>query len=347
MLSANIDPQPANPKSEKAYAAAKAVLFTNSNPSQLSQNYDNNFSAYNIARSTYLLAYFEAMKTPEGKAKWPLMASAVQAPVDVAFTTWRGGEATKVEDARSKIEFNSRNQIGRAFSDALATFDTFKREAEGLEPGNTTMRCRVMPSNWADPAAARSWATLATSTKNLVVKSDSSFTQYGGRAAFNMGLFSIGGGGGHSSSSGNVGVEASDLSVSFQYATVYLQRPWMNPLILSLPGWDLGGIPAGFFSNGNKNGNDGTVPLIPQGFIVTRNVKIQANWSKTDKETIKKATSASGGFSFGPFFSIGGSGGSSSSSSTSTFDKARGVLTMPGLHIIGWINTVTTACPPS
>lgn len=107
------------------------------------------------------MAYFEAMKTPEGKAKWPLMASALQAPVDVASTTWRGGEATKVEDAQSTIEFHSRNQIGRVFSDALKTFDTFKREAEGLEPGNTTMRCRVMPSNWADPAAAKSWATLA------------------------------------------------------------------------------------------------------------------------------------------------------------------------------------------
>ena len=197
------------------------------------------------------MAYFEAMKTPEGKAKWPLMASALQATVDVAFTTWRGGEATKVEDARSTIEFHSRNQIGRAFSDALTAFDTFKREAEGLEPGNTTMRCRVMPSNWADPAAAKSWATLATSTKNLVVKSDSSFTQYGGRAAFNMGLFSIGGGGGHSDSSEHFGVEANDLSVSFQYATVYLQRPWMNQSILNLPGWDLGGIPASFFSNGN------------------------------------------------------------------------------------------------
>ena len=131
VMSANIDPQPANPASEKAYAEAYAVLNTKGKddegqetvkPSQVSRDYDNNFIAYNIARATYLTAYGEAMKTPEGKAKWPLMASALQAPVDVAFTTWRGGEATKVEDARSKIEFHSRNQIGRAFSDAFKTF---------------------------------------------------------------------------------------------------------------------------------------------------------------------------------------------------------------------------------
>lgn len=356
VLSANIDPQPANPVSEKAYEEAKAVLFTKvkdeetgketTKPSQLSRDYDDNFINYNIARSTYLTAYGEAIKTPEGKAGWPLKASALQAPVNVAYTTWRGGEATKVEDARSKIEFHSRNQVGRAFSDAKKVFDTYQSEAEEMLPGNRTLRCRLTPSNWSDPEAAKKWATISTSTKNIVIKSNSEFTRYGGNAGFSAGLFSIGGSAGHSDSREYFGVEANSLTVSFQYATVYLQRLWMNQLILSLPSWDLGAISAGFFSNGNKENNDGTIPLIPQGFIVTRNVRIQADWSKTDKETIKNATSGGGSFSFGPF-SFGASGGSSSTTTNSKFDEASGLITIPGLQIVGWINSLLTVCPPN
>lgn len=356
ILNAQIIPQPVNPAAEKEYKQALAVITTMvkdeetgeliPKPSQLIRDYNDNLSAYSLAQQKYFTAYFEAMKTPEGRGSWPLIGPTLKTPVEISYNTWRNGEATKVEDAQATIEFYSRNQVGQAFSQAKKLFNGYDKEAEGLEPGNVHLRSRAIPSDWHSSLAARSWATRSFSSSSMTTRNDSEFTRYGGSASFSLGLFSIGGGGGGSNSRQFQSVEASSLEISFRYSLVTIDRSWLTQLLFDLPSWSLGAIPPGKYSNGKKDNNLGALPLIPQAFIVTRDLTIRANWSQKDIETITKATNGSASVSFGPF-SIGGGGGSSSSSSTTKFDKAKGEILVPSLQIIGWINTLVPFCPPA
>jgi uncharacterized membrane protein YgcG len=357
ILTAQVTPQPAlSPAAEEEYKKAYTILNRlvkdpedpdaepMPKPSQLVDSYNANLTAYTTAQIKYVQQYFEAMKTPEGRASWPLIGPSLKTPVEIAYNTWRNGEATKVEDAQATIEFSSRNQVGRAFSDAKKLFETYLKEE--LEPGNVHPRSRAIPSDWHSSQAARSWATRTFSSSSMTTRNDSEFTRYGGRASFSLGLFSIGGGGGGSNSRQFQSVEASSLEISFRYSLVTIDRPWLTQLLLDLPGWSLGAIPAGKYSNGKKDNNLGLLPLIPQAFIVTRDLTIKAKWSKNDLEIITKAMNGSASVSFGPF-SIGGGGGSSSSSSTEWKNKTEGEILVPSLQIIGWINTLVPFCPPA
>ncbi|AFY36077.1 hypothetical protein [Calothrix sp. PCC 7507] len=356
ILNAQITPKPVDPKAQKEYDEALKVLTTETKDeetgeldrvkSKLVRDYEANLTAYSLTLAKYYQAYFEAMSTPAGRASWPLVGSAARTPVEIAYNAWRSGEATKVEDAQATIEFSSRNQVGKAFAVAKQMFDTYDREAKELEVGNVDLRSRAMPSDWASSTAARDWPTRSFSSSSVVVKQDSDFSRVGGGASFSFGIFSIGGSGSTSSSRESRSVEASNLSVSFKYSLVTFDRPWLTQLLLDLPGWNLGQIPPGKFSNGTRNNNVGSLPLIPQAFIVTRDLTVKANWSKNDIEIIKKATSGSASVGIGPF-SIGGGGGSSSSSSTTKFNAATGEILVPSLQIIGWINTIVPFCPPS
>ena len=357
ILNAKIVPPPNDPAAEKAYQAAYNVLHrevkvTDEDTGEVStkeldttafKDYKTNKSAYDLARLTFMQAYIKAQSTPEGRESWPLIGPSLMGPVNDAFDALIAGEATKVEDALATLDFSSNNQVGRAFEDAKRVFKSYE---ETLEVNNVVLRSRLLPTDWADANSAASWPTLTFSSGDRLEQSTSDYTSYGGNAGFSLGLFSIGGSAGHSEDQKHIHVEANSLSISYKYQLVTIDRPWLNQTIIKLPGWSMGAIAPGTYSNGQKSRQSASLmPLIPQAFIVVRDVTIKADWSKSDLDIINKATSGGGGFSFGPF-SLGGSYSSKSGSKTYHPQFANGAIVQPGLQIIGWISTVLPFCPP-
>jgi hypothetical protein len=139
--------------------------------------------------------------------------------------------------------------------------------------------------------------------------------------------------------------QSSSLEVSFRYARIGIERPWMNPLIFDLPGWTYGPVPKGGISSGNPKNADGTLmTVLPTGFIVVRDLKISATWSQQESDFIREKTKASASFGWGPF-SVGGSYQSESSNFhyKSEFDGR--TLSAPGPQLMAFICTVLPVSP--
>jgi len=362
MSGVHIKAQPANPANEKQLDDAFAVLsrivevidpetgVKSNKPveSTLLTDYNTNYQAYTAAQSVYTAAYLEAQKTQTGKATWPMMAASYQVPVKIAYDKWRSNFADKVEQAQAIMNTSSQNALSKAFNFAKGIFESYGATLENTDGGmaKKIYRSTLLPSDWYSLTSAGGWATFDSKTANFSQSNSSEFTSGGGSAGFSLGIFSIGGGGGHSQTSQHMSAQTSDIQISFSYKLVTIRRPWLTFSLFGLPGWDMSNMyKKGSISNGSKqNQLASKMPLLPTSFVVVKGVVIKAKWSQQDRDFIKKQTSAGGGFGIGPF-TISGSYAHSSTKETFTSSIAGDSIIIPGVQIIGWISQVVPYSP--
>ena len=357
ILNPQIVPPPPNPALEKAYNEAKTFLtpevtVTDEDTgetkkkvvdSPVYKEYKVKKQAYDLARGTFVDQFTKAQATPEGRETWPLKAPIFQAAVSDAYDALIAAEKVKVEDALAKMEFASNNQVGRAFDDAVKLFNSYKVALDG----DTIYRCRALPSDWYDSTSAADWPTMSFSSDELVINQNSEYSKVGGGVGFNAGLWSVGASASSTTETYHMDTETHSISVKFKYQLVTIDRPWMREFLFKLPGWSLGAnFPPGKVSNGTKvNQGDSLMPLLPESFVVIRDLEISAKWGKTDLDQIKKSVSGGGSVGF-LCFSLSGSYSHSSSSSTYKAKFENGVISSSGLQIIGWINNVIPFSAP-
>ncbi|KYF55944.1 hypothetical protein BE04_06765 [Sorangium cellulosum] len=359
----SIPAQPPNPAIEKQLSDAEAVLYRTvevTDPdtgqktskrveTQLYRDYLDKLEAYNKARASYTAAFLEAQKTEQGRNTWPLIASTRQLPVRLAYDRWRAAGADKIEQAQAIKNTSSQNALQKAWDGAKKLFEGYGVQLEDSGSGMSVpiQRCTLLPSDWHSESST-GWTDLSVSSSSAATSSSSEYRSYGGSAGFSLGLFSIGGSGGHSSSSRHASAETKNMTISFSYTLVAIRRPWMTFNLLGTKGWNLGNLYGkGAISNGTKVGQEhSAMPLLPTSFVVVKNVVISANWAKADWELIKSQTNAGGGFGIGPF-SISGRYAHSRSNETFKSDADGGKITVPGVQIIGFISQIVPFCPPA
>jgi hypothetical protein len=122
---------------------------------------------------------------------------------------------------------------------------------------------------------------------------------------------------------------ASGFELSFEYRSVGIDRPWLQPLLLGLAGWGMPGFAPETLSNGLPIGNPGLMPVITTRLLVVRNLEVNAHWSDADRA---KADSA-GTIAFGPFTITG----------APSFDGS--TLSHPGPQVVAWLASVVPPCP--
>lgn len=360
----SIPAQPPNPAIEKQLSDADAVLYRMINvtdpdtgavtqkkvETQLYRDYLDNQAAYNNTRIAYIGAYLEAQKTAVGRNTWPLVASTQQLPVKTAFDRWRSAGADRVEQAIAIQSTSAQNALQIAWNQAKTLYEGYGVILEDAGGGLSVpiQRVSLLPSDWHSSQSTTGWTTFDSAASNVANSNSSEFTSFGGSAGFSLGLFSIGASAGHSSQNQHVSSETNGLRVSFKYTLVTIRRPWMTFNLLGTQGWNLGNLYGkGAISNGTKTGQDGAVmPLLPTSFVVVKDVKISATWSKSDLDFIKSQISAGGGFGIGPF-SISGNYANSKSKETFASAFAGGTITVPGVQIIGFISQIVPFCPPT
>jgi hypothetical protein len=357
LLNAQVIPPPPDPQLEQAYNDAHKVLFrlvTMTDP-ETGETITKELETTSFVEAKklkkkfeeavvgYMIAYIDAMKTDEGRNNWPLLGRGYQIAVDEAWDNLRASDATKIEDALAQKDMASNNAIGRAFSDSKKLFESYKEKLDGIAD---YWRTRTIPSDWHDPAIAGDWPVMEASSSSYFNETSSEFTSYGGGGFVGIGLWTVGGGFNSTAQEERFHSESEKIKVRFKYATVTLDRPWLNYTLFKLPGWSVSGISPNFFSNGAKqNQKDSLFPLLPQAFIVIRDVEITADWGQTDRDIINKAISGSARVGWGPF-SVGGSYSHSSSTDTVKAEFKNSTLKIPGMQIMGWICNVLPACPP-
>lgn len=366
MDNVQIPAQKKNEAIEAQLAAAYAVLYrtvqvpdpdtgqltTKEAESQLFRDYLDNQAAYFNARQAYVAAYLAAQETASGKASWPMVAPTLQIPVKAAYNKWRSNYADKIEQNLAIMSTSSQNALSKAFNKAKQIYDGYGVVLEETGSGQAPLihRASLLPSDWYSRDSASKWISVQVRSGSTMSSSSSDYTSYGGSAGFSLGIFSIGGSAGHSKESRHSSNETKNMEIGFDYTMVTIRRPWLSYQLLATEGWNLQNLyKKGKISTGVKNKTNqanSAMPLLPTSFVVVRNVKIKADWAKSDFDFLKSTTTGGGSIGIGPF-SIGGSYTGSHTKQTFQSAFAGASIIVPGVQIIGWISQVVPLCPPA
>lgn len=117
------------------------------------------------------------------------------------------------------------------------------------------------------------------------------------------------------------------FSISLKYRLVTLNRGWLKNALLSTKNWYMLGARAGEYSQGRIDNNPGMFPMIPSAFVAIRDLKIVANWSQQDAQTVAQAKS------FGPF-----------DLRSATFNQ--GVIEANQLQVPLWLSQLSSVLAP-
>jgi hypothetical protein len=400
-------PPPIDPAVQQRVDDARKVLYDLDadgaivGKSKLYQTYLTNAKAHAKAKREFAEGQAEAMADPNGKgAIWPQIAVELQQARDEAFDTWKTEGAEKVEAAINTIEAMGGSLGEKMIARARKNLDAWSLGLAGVPV--QTPYSYIDPTGWCEidddeigweqlqitsSQASSHVASQANSFASGFYNSHSDSTDGGGTVGY--GPFFVGGNASGSSTNSNSGSssssdgsmqfhnDGSDFTVDLEWGLCTINRPWLQSDLFYMGDWYLPGKKKGCISDGtiaNQVLNEEPLlPMIPQQFLVVRNVRISSsNWG-SDGATFRQLSDQSNGHydadssSYGGsagvslgFFSIGGSvshsesnenGSWSGSSHESTnddwswhFDDQ--TLSIHGAQIVGWISEILPPCPP-
>jgi hypothetical protein len=315
-------------------------------PSQIYNTYNNNLTAYIAAVAAYRTAYLGYnLNNLDDQRKWqanePLLANAVTQ----SYNTWRAQGATQVEQALAALATTINSSVKNAIVQAQDQVSAIKSLPSALGNKNNWFMAYALPSNWYDPQAP-GFSKLTLSSSNLNTSQSSSSHGWNAGGSWSGGLWSVKAQTGGSTNSSNYHMDADQFTLTAEIAVVRVMRPWFNDLIFRMNGWYIDSRNKFGISNGQIEGNGGNMmPIFPTAFIVARNIQIQGNFSTQDQSHFDLSVNASTSVGWGPF-QVSGSYSHSQSEDTfkSTFNN--GVLSIPGIQVIGWVNQITPASAP-
>lgn len=311
-------------------------------------NYKRKLKAYNDSVASLLAKYFQLDMTKSAdQRQWSLLGPTYQSAVSSAYDDLVNSQKAKVEDMLAILGQASTNQVGQVFLSARKNFDGFVR-AGLTDPNKKWYPSYPSPANWFAPDAADDWTEVTIDSKELHTSEHSDYTKISAGGSASWGLWSVGGSFDKEDSHQSMSSDTKNLSVSFKFCRVQIDRPWFNNLLFSMKGWSLGNAyAASGLSNGTKDQALNTpLPMISNSFIAVRDVKISADFSHEDSSLVTSKLSTSASFGWGPFAISGSySHGSEDKNFNSNFDGS--TISNDGLQIIGWINTITPSCPPA
>lgn len=165
----------------------------------------------------------------------------------------------------------------------------------------------VLPGGFA---RSQGWSTFSESKFNSQSSSSSSSSSWGARAGLNLGLFSIGGSGGGSTTEYTSEFRQDTFNLSFQYTSVEIMRPAYNPSFFLSRGWrptqefvtDYG---TSQHSDG-KNPPSGAMIGYPTKALFVRDLHITSSELANFLHSQESSLRAGATFGYGPFV-IGGS----------------------------------------
>ena len=312
-------------------------------PSQIAIAYDNAQAAYITALGGYRVAYnsYDLTKTDDQRA-WNAVAPGLQLTLDQAWNNWvRNGKA-QVEQAQNALVSTINNAVSDVIAKSQTSINPQHQMASVTTGGRPWLPSYAIPTNWYDATLRGAQLTLKSDYLNRT--SSEKATSFTAAASYDKGMFHVSGEASGEFQNNHSHMDANNFELQAELITVDIKRPWYNPLLFGMNSWYVDGFSKDGISDGSQDLN-GMMPIVPTGFVVARNVRITADFSSEDQSLITSSISAKASAGIGPFsFSGSYSHSSRKEKFTSSFDGS--TLTLPGLQIIGWINTILPACPP-
>lgn len=368
--------------------------FTGYTP--LHASYRHNQKALGDARSAFALAYSRAMADPVQGQAWPVTSSHLQTAVDQAYNDLKDMGGQQVEDAIATLQSIGGSAAAALIAKARKMYDSFSVNLLGAIAEKTPWSY-IDPVSWWDhtnkdfgvigvTASSDSYQAGGGGDEHSFghsfYRDESSSTS--GSAGFDCFFYSASANAGHTetqhqdgSSSATSGHTAfhdasAHAKISFEWFVATIERPWFLGDLFHMQGWYLAGQKKHAISDGTITGQidapDRILPMVPKGFLVVRNVSIEADDWGDMGSSFQQATSSSAGSTSTETNSYGGSVGyfgiggevqhqdsASSGAFTNQYDASHGwsyqsngkggTLTMHGSQIVGWIGQIQPASP--
>lgn len=339
-----------NSNMQKSIAAAQAVLIdANGNPTPHYTAYLNYQSLYQEAVEDLDGQYADAMTDPNKLAMWPIQGKIPQEKVNQAMETWAGlGFKSEIETALDTLNAQGMDPAVALINRAKLAYENSLVEIGTL---GTFPYTSISPSTFYDQYSQDGWTGYSQVASKSNVNSSSSSSSEQGSAGFSLGFFSIGGSASHQQSQTDLGIDTSNLSISFEYCTADIRRPWLDTNLLNLGNWFLINNPKNCISDGTfgqqlSNAADKTtfLPSVVTSLIFVRNLKITWGASQTQIHTFQQSTSGGGIVGIGPFFCGGGASSSNSNYAFHNTFNAQGIH-VQGVQLIGYCSTILPASP--
>lgn len=362
--------------------------------------YRHNQKLLGDARTAYAQGYAAAMASPAAAATWPVVSSSLQTAVDQAYNDFRDMGAQKVEDAQATLQSIGGSAVAALIAKARKMYADYEVGLSGAIAEKVPWSY-IDPVSWWDhtntdfgvvriDASSETYDASGGGGSHSYGNSfyhDTSSSNSGG-AGFSMFGFGASADVGHDEqhhdaqqNSGQSGWHyardtSTSATVSFEYFLASCERPWFLGDLFHLQGWYLAGQKKNAISDGTIDGqitqqvdaNDRLLPMVPKGFVVVRNVTIEADsfgdiesdfQSLADQSSqTTDSSSTSYGGSVG-WCGIGGHFKHSDSESSGAFTSQQdtsygwsysrtakgGKLQMFGSQVAGWIGQIQPASP--
>ena len=390
---------------KKRIEEAEKVLFEKdedgaiAGKSKAYKRYIENANALAKAKSDFAVANAAAMTDPVKAQAWPVQSATYQQMVDQAQDALVTEGGPKVERAIDTIASVGVPMQAHLIKKAKDAYDAWNLGLSGIVPAKIPYSI-VLPTNWCDPDDHDGWETLVVdqssyqhyATTSAKSESQQSWQKHansvGGSGGVMFGFAAFGGSASsaHANSSWQNSAEshfqsgfnntATNLHIELEFGLCRIVRPWLISDLFFLKNWYLAGAKKNSVSDGTidgqANSHEKTLPMIPQQFLVVRNVTISTSEWGSDGQVLNdyygggqgstasssSSQAGSGGVSLG-FVSFGGSASHSRSDASgqssdwsarsgsdhfgTTFDGQ--TLKIPGAQIVAFLSDIVPAGP--
>ncbi len=301
-------------------------------------------AAYITAVTGYRTAYngYDLTKKEDQRA-WNAVAPGLQLVLDQAWNRWGRAGREEVEEAQAILASTINDAVRSVIQAARDSVSDQHLFAPMTANGYQWLPAYALPTSWASTALKGSKFTLKSAYLN---KTYSNFAQdYSAKVSGGWGLWHGSGEVSGGSTEKKEHMDAQNFTLEAELFFVSIHRPWFSPLLLNMKQWNVTGTEVNGISNGNAQNPQGSMPLVPTGFVIARDVKITADFSESDKKDISNTISSKAEVGWGPF-SVSGGYSQTSSSGTFTSKFNGSTLTLPGLQLVAWMHALMPASPP-
>lgn len=340
-----------NQEMQNSVKAAQAVLIdpTTGNPTDHYNKYLNYQQTYYNAVQNLDGQYANAISDPNGMAMWPITGKIPQEQVNSAMENWVGlGYKTEIETAQDTLNAQGMdpaialiNRSKLAYENSLVEIGTL-----GLFPYTL-----ISPSTFYDPYIQDGWTKYSQDSTTASSSGSTSSSSESASAGFSLGFFSIGGTGSHQQSQSALQVDTSGLSISFEYCTADVIRPWLDTNLLNLGNWFLLDNPKNCISDETYGQqldaapDKGTfLPSIVTSLILVRNLKIEWQMTHLQQQAFQQSSSGGAVVGYGPFVCGGSFTNANGNNSSVGIANSQGIH-VQGVQLIGYCSTITPASP--
>ncbi len=320
-----------------------------SEPSPLLIAYNSKLKAYEDNALEYNSRRIDALTADNVKAIhfFSMNASILRNRVKAAMDDWvSSGFKDDVEAISAFIDQVMRRDMAllkRQYLDDLE-----KARLTGMASGSDFFYSSVVPGNFME---ATGWTEFGFSSSDFGSSSNSSYSMSRSKSSAAGGFLGIfGGGGSHSSASGNfdssVKFDSSSFSMGFKVTQVPIVRPWFKSAFLNSKCWRFDAnnpeAKSQMVSDGGKPPK-GLIPAFPTSLIAVKDLWISfaksSGFEQMHSEWQQSSTSGGGYLAFGPWHLGGSHSQSSASGSRSSqyhYDSENQMMRVDGAQVIGF-----------